>query len=96
VAGVPGVLRVHAETADGAASVGGGLDAGHPHGGRLRQASFRLPRALEGGTVRLRAEIETRGVRRPVRWGCAQPVNADGSLDVRLLAADDPKWRKGV
>jgi hypothetical protein len=96
VAGVPGVLRVHAETPDGAVRVGGGLDAGHPHGGRLRQASFRLPRALEGGMVRLRAEIETRGVRRPVRWACAQPVNADGSLDVRLLAADDPKWRKGI
>jgi hypothetical protein len=96
VAGVPGVLRVQAETADGAVRVGGGLDPGHPHGGRLRQASLRLPHAAEGGTVRLRAEIETRGVRRPVRWACAQPVNADGSLDVRLLAADDPRWRKGI
>lgn len=47
-----------------------------------------------GAAMRLRAE--TRGVRRPVRWACAQPVNADGSLDVRLLAADDPKWRKGI
>jgi hypothetical protein len=31
-----------------------------------------------------------------VRWACAQPVEADGSLAVRLLAADDPKWRKGI
>jgi hypothetical protein len=46
--------------------------------------------------VRLRAEIETRGVVRPLRWACAQPVNADGSLDVPLMALDDPRWRKGV
>jgi hypothetical protein len=96
VAGVPGVLRVIAETPDGAVRVGGGLDAGHPHGGRLRQAALRLPRSLEGGAVRLRAEIETRGARRPVRWACAQPLTADGALEVRLLAADDPKWRKGI
>ena len=69
---------------------------GHPYGGKLRQAALRLPRALEGGTVRLRAEIATKGMRRPVRWACAQPVETDGSLAVRLLAADDPKWRKGV
>ncbi len=96
VAGVPGVLRVFAETPDGTVRAGGGLDAGHPYGGRLREASFRLPRTLEGRTVRLRAEIETRGVRRPVRWACAQPLAADGALEVRLLAADDPKWRKGI
>jgi hypothetical protein len=96
VAGVPGTLHVRAESADGAARAGGALDAGHPYGGKLRQAAFRLPRALEGGTVRLRAEIETKGRRRPLRWACAQPLEADGSLAVRLLAADDPKWRKGV
>ena len=96
VAGVPGVLRVFAETPEGTVRVGGGLDPGHPYGGRLRQASFRLPPGLQTRTVRLRAEIETRGVRRPVRWACAQPVNADGSLDVALLAADDPRWRKGI
>ena len=96
VAGVPGVLRAFAEMPDGAVRVGGGLDPGHPFGGRLRLASFRLPRALEGGAVRLRAEIETRGVRRPVRWACAQPLGDDGALEVRLLAAEDPRWRKGV
>ena len=61
-----------------------------------REASLRLPGAVEGGAVRLRAEIETRGVRRPVRWACAQPLAADGALEVRLLAADDPRWRKGI
>jgi hypothetical protein len=96
VAGVPGTLHVVAESPDGTMRAGGALDAGHPYGGKLRQASLRLPRALEGGTVRLRAEIATKGTRRPVRWACAQPVEADGSLAVRLLAADDPKWRKGI
>jgi hypothetical protein len=96
VAGVPGTLRVYAETPDGSLRVGGGLDPGHPHAGRLRQASFRLPRELEGRVVRLRAEIETRGVRRPVRWACAQPTGASGALEVPLLAAEDPRWRKGI
>ena len=96
VAGVPGTLRVFAEGPDGGGRVGGSLDAGHPFAGRLRQASFRLPRDLAATRVRLRAEIETRGVRRPVRWACAQPLEADGALVVTLLAADDPRWRKGV
>lgn len=96
VAGVPGTLRVFLESADGKVKVGGALDAGHPHGGRLRQASFILPRGLEGGTVRLRAEIETKGVRRPVRWACAQPLESDGSFAVRLKPFSDKDWRKGV
>jgi hypothetical protein len=96
VAGVPGVLRVHAETRDGKVRVGGGLDAGHPYGGRLRQAAFLLPPGLDGQPVILRAEIETNGVVRPVRWACAQPTNDDGSLTLRLKPHDDEGWRKGI
>jgi hypothetical protein len=97
VAGVPGVLRVWAESLDGKVKVGGGLDAGHPYGGRLRLASFILPKGLDGSKVLLRAEIETKaGVRRPVRWACAQPLNADGSLVVQLIPNNDRRWRKGV
>jgi len=33
---------------------------------------------------------------RPVRWACAQPVNADGSLMIQLIRSDDKRWRKGV
>jgi hypothetical protein len=76
--------------------VAGGLDAGHPFAGRLRLASFLLPPGLDGRDVVLRAEMETKGVRRPVRWACAQPLNADGSLTVRLKAHDDAGWRKGI
>jgi hypothetical protein len=96
VAGVPGVLRVRAETLDGRVLAGGGLDAGHPHGGRMRMASLMLPPGSAGQTVRLRAEIETRGVRRPVRWACAQPLEQGGGLAVRLKQPDEPDWRKGI
>jgi hypothetical protein len=96
VAGVPGTLRVFVETPDGRVRVGGSLDAGQPHAGRLRQASFILPRDLRGNTLVMRAEIEVKGVRRPARWACAQPVNPDGALTLELKAADDPSWRKGI
>jgi hypothetical protein len=96
VAPVPGVLRVVAETREGQPLSGGALDAGHPLAGRLRLASFLLPPGLGGGEVRLRAELEVKGVRRPVRWACAQPLDADGALLVRLKKPDEPDWRKGV
>jgi hypothetical protein len=96
VAGVPGILRVFVETPDGKVRIGGGLDAGQPFAGRLRLASFVLPAGLDGKDVVLKAELETNGVRRSVRWACAQPLNADGSLTIRLKKHDDPDWRKGV
>jgi hypothetical protein len=47
--------------------------------------------------IKIRAEIETKGgLRRPVNWATAQPVNPDGSISFQLLRRDDPKWRKGV
>jgi len=97
VAGLPGVLRVHVESSDGRVRVGGGLDAGHPYGGRLRQAAFLLPPGMDGQEVVIKAEIEGRGgVRRPIRWACAQPTDADGSLRVALKRHADPDWRKGI
>jgi hypothetical protein len=97
VAGVPGVLRAYVESPDGRVRIGGSLDAGHPHGGKLRQASFVLPKGFEGLKMLLRAEVETRGgVRRPVRWACAQPLDPDGSFPIQLKSHTDPDWRKGV
>jgi hypothetical protein len=95
-ASVPGALRVTVETPDGKALAGGSLDAGHPFAGRPRLASFPLHARLGGSGVRLRAEIEVKGVRRPVRWACAQPLDADGALVVRLKEWDEADWRKGV
>jgi hypothetical protein len=96
VAGVPGVLGVYAETPDGQVKVGGNLDAGQPYAGKLRQASIILPKGLEGQQVILRAELEVKGVRRPVRWACYEKTNPDGSLTVRLKKGSDTNWAKGV
>jgi hypothetical protein len=95
-AGVPGTLRVAVETRDGKELVAGTLDPGHPHAGRLRQASFRLPAGLEGTEVRLRASIVIRGVTHPVRWATAQPLDTANAFVVTLLKNDDPRWRKGI
>jgi hypothetical protein len=96
VAGVPGVLRLTLESMDGRFRMSGGLDAAHPYGGRIRQGSFILPVGMEGQRLKLRAEIETKGVRRPVNWACEQPLEADGAFLIQLKRFDERGWRKGV
>lgn len=96
VAGVPGVLWLRLESPDGKLVMHGTLDAGHPHGGGIRQASFLLPKGY-GGKVQLSVQIEIRpGVKRPIAWACEQPVNADGSITIDLKSETDRGWRKGV
>jgi hypothetical protein len=97
VAGVPGALHVTLETADGKYRTSGGLDVGHPHAGKVRQASFLLPREINRGELKLKAELVSKAtVHRPLQWACAQPLNPDGSLSIQLIQANDPRWRKGV
>jgi hypothetical protein len=97
VAGIPGALRVTIESLDGKFRQGGSLDAGHPHGGKVRMASFILPRSTDGQKLVLRGAIEGEaGVRRPIRWACAQPLNPDGSMTIQLKSNSDKDWRKGV
>jgi hypothetical protein len=97
VAGVPGVLRVTLESPDGKFSLSGSLDAGHPNAGKVRQVSFILPHGMDGQALVLRGQIEGKaGVRRAIRWACAQPLNPDGSLTIRLKSNSDKDWRKGV
>ena len=96
VAGVPGVLRLSIESLDGKFRMSGGLDAGHPFGGGIREASFMLPREVSDRRFKLRAEIETKGVRRPVQWACEQPLESDGAFLIELQPFDAPGWRKGV
>jgi len=96
VAGMPGVLRLSIENVDGSFRMSGGLDAGHPYGGRIREASFVLPRDLPDRRLKLRAGIETKGVRRPVRWACEQPLEPDGAFLVELQPHGAQGWRKGV
>jgi len=96
VAGVPGVLWLQLESPDGKLVMRGTLDAGRPHGGGIRQASFLLPKGYSG-KIHLSVQLEIRpGVKRPVAWACEQPVNRDGSITVELKGENDPGWRKGV
>lgn len=89
IAGVPGVLRVTVEDADGKALASGCLDAGYPLPGKIRQAQFVLPAMTDWKGVKLRAEIEVKGMRYPVRWACHQKLNEDGTLTLRAnLRAD--------
>ncbi|WP_127579338.1 hypothetical protein [Paenibacillus koleovorans] len=75
----------------------GCLDPGHPYAGKLRQAAFVLPPGMDGRTVRLSAELETKpGVRHPLNWACAQPVHVDRSITIQLKAHNESGWRKGV
>jgi hypothetical protein len=90
IAGVPGVLRVNLESAEGQLLKSGCLDAGYPVPGKIRQAQFVLPQGTKWQGLKLRAEIEVKGVRYAVRWACHQKLNDDGSLTLR------PNLRQGA
>ncbi len=94
VAGVPGSLKVWVENRKTRMKIGGSLDPGHPYAGKLRQASFLLPEGVDYEGCTLRAEIECKGLVRPVRWACEQPANPDGTLSLVQNAFLRPGWRK--
>ena len=83
IAGVPGVLRVTIESTDGKVLTSGCLDVGYPLPGKIRQAQFVLPNIRDWKGLKLKAEIEVKGMRYPVRWACHQSLNNDGSLTLR-------------
>ncbi len=83
ITGVPGVLRVTVEDRDGRVLKSGCLDAGYPLPGKIRQAQFVLPTVTDWKGLKLRAEIEVKGMRYPVQWACHQKLNDDGSLTLR-------------
>jgi hypothetical protein len=90
IAGVPGVLRASVVSDDGKVNVSGSLDAGYPLPGKVRQAKFPLPKGTNWKGLRLKAEIEVKGQRHPVRWACQQKLNDDGSLTLRPTAGLGP------
>lgn len=47
IAGIPGVLRVRAESEDGKPLKSGCLDAGYPLPGKIRQAQFVRPQGTK-------------------------------------------------
>ena len=82
---VPGVLRISVMNADGRVLASGGLDAGYPLPRKIRQAKLALPKGTSWKGLRLKAEIEVKGQRHPVRWACKQALNPDGSLTLRPM-----------
>ncbi|MBQ3767356.1 MAG: hypothetical protein II874_11545, partial [Bacteroidales bacterium] len=65
-------------------NVGGCLDAGYPHPKGIRSAMITLPKGIsaDSGKLKLKAEIEVKGVRYPVPIAAAHGVNPDGSLNI--------------
>ena len=85
IAGVPGVLRLTLFTDDGKVHVSGCLDAGYPHPQGVRQAMLTLPPGVtpENSVLKIKAELEVKGVRHPVPFAVAQQLNPDGSLTIK-------------
>ncbi|HMK22761.1 MAG TPA: hypothetical protein VK466_10530, partial [Terriglobales bacterium] len=83
IAGVPGGLRLSVVTPDNKVLASGCVDPGYPKPIGIRQAMLMLPAGMQWEGLLLKAEVEVKGVRRPLRWACRQKVNADGSLTLR-------------
>jgi hypothetical protein len=83
IAPVPGVLRVTVFSEDNKIRVSGCVDAGYPKPTGVHQAMLMLPAGAPWEGLRLKAELEVKGVRYPVRWACRQKVNSDGTLTLR-------------
>jgi hypothetical protein len=83
IACVPGTLRVTVSSDDGRVCASGCLDPGYPMTRGVRQAMLMLPRGTDWKGLKLKAELEVKGIRYPVAWACHQKVNSDGSLTLR-------------
>jgi hypothetical protein len=80
IAPFPGVLRLTVFSEDNKIHVSGCVDPGYPKPTGVHQAMLILPADAQWEGLRLKAELEVKGVRYPVRWACRQKVNSDGSL----------------
>jgi len=83
ISGVPGVLRLTVFSDDGKVNGTGCVDAGYPKPTGVRQAMLLLPPGTEWQGLKLKAELEVKGVRHSVNWACAEKTNEDGSLTLR-------------
>jgi hypothetical protein len=88
VAGVPGVLRLSLLDRNGAIKASGCVDPGYPKPSGIRQALLMWQGTDDWAGLRLKAELEVKGLRYPVRWACRQPLNDDGTLTLRRNIAD--------
>jgi hypothetical protein len=86
IAGVPGILRLTLLDAQGNRCMTGTLDSGYPIPHKVRQARFILPSGIGWEGMRLKAELEVKGVLHPVRWACRESSNPDGTLTLTGLS----------
>jgi len=77
------VLRLSVLSEDNKINVSGCVDPGYPKTTGVHQVMLMLPAGTKWEGLRLKAELEVKGVRYPVRWACRQKVNPDGSLTLR-------------
>ncbi|MBV9528488.1 twin-arginine translocation signal domain-containing protein [Sphingomonas sp.] len=83
VASPPGVVRLTLSEPNGTVVASGSLDPGYPRPTGIRQAMLSWPARRDWAGLRLRAELEVKGVRHLLRWACAQRLESDGSLTLR-------------
>jgi len=83
IAPVPGVLRLSVLGEEHKINVSGCIDPGYPKPTGIHQAMLMLPAGVQWEGLRLKADLEVKGVRYPVRWACRQKINSDGSLTLR-------------
>jgi len=83
VAGVPGALRIFMVNQAGEKVCEGSLDPGYPRPGKVRQASFLLPKGTALDGIKVYAQIEVKNKRYNVRWACHQKTESDGALVIR-------------
>ena len=90
IACLPGVLRLTLFTDDGDVNISGCLDAGYPKTRGVRQAMMKLPAGIDwdSGRLKLKAELEVKGVRYPIPFAIAQKLNPDGSLTIKRNMTD--------
>ena len=83
VAGPPGVVRLTLGDGHGTVVASGSVDPGYPRPTGIRQVMLSWPGKRDWAGLRLRAELEVKGMRHPLRWACRQGLAADGSLVLR-------------
>jgi hypothetical protein len=86
---VPGVLRLAVQSPEGQTLASGCLDPGYPVPRKIRQAQLVLPPGTNWKGLKLRAELEVKGVRYRVPWACRQKLSPDGSLTLRPMRGLD-------
>ncbi|WP_223170360.1 hypothetical protein [Maribacter aquimaris] len=83
VCGVPGALCISVLDNDGNLITTGSIDPGYPIPGKVRQASFLLPKGTVWENLRIKAEIEVKGIRHQIKWACEQKLEDDGTLRLK-------------